>query len=148
MFIFVKNYADEGKIARSDEKRRIEAEPARGTARNQSGWNFPYSRRAKQTGLRFVTKESPEGPANQSRLAAARFRQDVSRQRTRTIRTGHCGRIVDLRRIVRSGPEYAVQPAASGAGFDNVRKSGAAGNGSIFRHTDRRRRPANRNIVR
>ena len=39
-------------------------------------------------------------------------------------------------------------PAASGAGFDNVRKSGAAGNGSIFRHTDRRRRPANRNIVR
>ena len=57
-------------------------------------------------------------------------------------------RIVDLRRIVRSDPEYAAQPAASGAGFDNVRKSGAAGNGSIFRHTDRRRRPANRNIVR
>ena len=27
-------------------------------------------------------------------------------------------------------------------------ESGAAGNGSIFRHTDRRRRPANRNIVR
>ena len=66
----------------------------------------------------------------------------------RDSRTGHCGRIVDLRRIVRSDPEYAAQPAASGAGFDNVRKSGAAGNGSIFRHTDRRRRPANRNIVR
>ena len=99
-------------------------------------------------GHRFVTKDSPEVPANQSRLAAARFRQDRARQRTRTIRTGHCGRIVDLRRIVRSDPEYAAQPAASGAGFDNVRKSGAAGNGSIFRHTDRRRRPANRNIVR
>ena len=122
--------------------------PARGTARNQSGGNFPYSRRAKQTGLRFVTKDSPEVPANQSRLAAARFRQDVSRQRTRTIRTGRCGRIVDLRRIVRSDPEYAAQPAASGAGFDNVRKSGAAGNDSIFRHTNRRRCPADRNIVR
>ena len=72
----------------------------------------------------------------------------VSRQRTRTIRTGRCGRIVDLRRIVRSDPEYAVQPAASGAGFDNVRKSGAAGNDSIFRHTNRRRCPADRNIVR
>jgi len=47
-----------------------------------------------------------------------------------------------------SGPEYAVQPAASGAGFDNVRKSGAAGNDSIFRHTNRRRCPADRNIVR
>lgn len=55
---------------------------------------------------------------------------------------------VDLRRIVRSDPEYAVQPAASGAGFDNVRKSGAAGNDSIFRHTNRRRCPADRNIVR
>ena len=85
---------------------------------------------------------------DQSGLAAARFRQDVSRQRTRTIRTGRCGRIVDLRRIVRSDPEYAVQPAASGAGFDNVRKSGAAGNDSIFRHTNRRRCPADRNIVR
>ena len=48
----------------------------------------------------------------------------------------------------RNKPGFAAQPAASGAGFDNVRKSGAAGNGSIFRHTDRRRRPANRNIVR
>mgnify|MGYP002792241294 CR=1 FL=1 len=56
--------------------------------------------------------------------------------------------LVDLRRIVRSDPEYAVQPAASGAGFDNVRKSGAAGNDSIFRHTNRRRCPADRNIVR
>lgn len=52
------------------------------------GGNFPYSRRTKQAGLRFVTKDSPEVPADQSRLAAARFRQDVSRQRTRTIRTG------------------------------------------------------------
>ena len=134
--------------ARFDEKRRIEAEPACRAARDQSRRNIPHSRRTQQTGLRFVTKDSPEVPANQSRLAAARFRQDVSRQRTRTIRTGRCGRIVDLRRIVRSDPEYAVQPAASGAGFDNVRKSGAAGNDSIFRHTNRRRCPADRNIVR
>ena len=47
---------------------------------------------------------------------------------------------------VRPGIRRSTRP--SGAGFDNVRKSGAAGNGSIFRHTDRRRRPANRNIVR
>ena len=55
-----------------------------------------------------------------------------------------------------SAPAAAVESSISDGLFgptrntplDNVRKSGAAGNGSIFRHTDRRRRPANRNIVR
>ena len=66
-----------------------------------------------------------------------------------------------LRRFPRINPDWLLldsdkmyrdsepeQPAASGAGFDNVRKSGAAGNDSIFRHTNRRRCPADRNIVR
>ena len=53
-FIFVKNYADEGKIARFDEKRRIEAEPACRAARDQSRRNIPHSRRTQQTGLRFA----------------------------------------------------------------------------------------------
>ena len=66
-----------------------------------------------------------------------------------------------LRRFPRINPDWLLldsdkmyrdsepeQSAASGAGFDNVRKSGAAGNDSIFRHTNRRRCPADRNIVR
>ena len=56
--------------------------------------------------------------------------------------------LLDSDKMYRDSEPEQSAPAASGAGFDNVRKSGAAGNGSIFRHTDRRRRPANRNIVR
>ena len=59
-FIFVKNYADEGKIARFDEKRRIEAEPACRAARDQSRRNIPHSRRTQQTGLRFAAKDPQE----------------------------------------------------------------------------------------
>ena len=66
-----------------------------------------------------------------------------------------------LRRFPRINPDWLLldsdkmyrdsepeQSAPAGAGFDNVRKSGAAGNDSIFRHTNRRRCPADRNIVR
>ena len=57
MFIFVKICANEGKIARFDETRRFEAEPARGDARNQPGRNLPHSRRTKQARSEEHTSE-------------------------------------------------------------------------------------------
>ena len=65
MFIFVKNCVNEGKIARFDETRRFEAEPARGDARNQPGRNLPHSQGSQQAELRFATEDSQEVSSTQ-----------------------------------------------------------------------------------
>ena len=63
-----------------------------------------------------------------------------------------------LRRFPRINPDWLLldsdkmyrdsEPEQSAPAAAVVRKSGAAGNDSIFRHTNRRRCPADRNIVR
>ena len=53
-----------------------------------------------------------------------------------------------LRRFPRINPDWLLLDSDKMYRDSEPEQSGAAGNGSIFRHTDRRRRPANRNIVR
>ena len=101
MFIFVKNYADEGKIARFDEIRGFEAKPARRTARGQSGRHLPHSCRAQQTGIRSAAENSQEVSADQPRLAAARLATDVPYGKRKKV--AGCKRRTHARRRIRSG---------------------------------------------
>lgn len=62
MFIFVKNCVNEGKIARFVKHEGLNAEPARGDARNQPGRNLPHSQRSQQAELRFASEDSQRFP--------------------------------------------------------------------------------------
>jgi hypothetical protein len=134
LFIFVKNYADEGKITRSDEKRRFEVKPACRHARNQSGGNLPYFGRTQQTRIRFAPENTPTLPPNQSGLAAARQRPDVPRHgrigpgilRKTGDLAGNRGAACPTRRTIRSGPDNQFDRQSENNG--NSRKSAATEN--------------------